>query len=241
MKQNLLFLHGLGTDHSSWQNQIEFFEAKQFNIIAPDLKGFGSNEANNHNVTIKLIAQDVLSLLHRLKIQQVSIIGLSLGGLVALEMLLSLKRKIKIESLILVSSAANFKQGNRFYYNIRFLMSYILPINYQALIVSRKIFPSDEFIKQREIFIKQMSSVNKEVYHNIINSMRIFNVIDKLGAIKLRSLVIAGKKDSIITPDCQKKLARKLNADYIEINSNHAVNIEKPDDFNNVILEFLQQ
>ena len=82
----VLLLHGLGGSHDEWRMQIPVFAAKH-RVIAPDLRGFGASE-RREPFTIQQHARDMAALLAGLSIERAHVIGLSMGGAVAIEMAL---------------------------------------------------------------------------------------------------------------------------------------------------------
>lgn len=77
----LVFLHGAGVDSILWEPQIAAFAASH-RVIAPNLPGHGNVPAVQ---SVAEMADHVHSLLSTLGIDRYSIIGLSLGGMVALD------------------------------------------------------------------------------------------------------------------------------------------------------------
>ena len=80
----LLFLHGTGCDVSDWMPVIERLPSEQ-RCIAPDFRGHGQSTVPTQRFTLADLANDVLSLADYLGIQELVIVGHSLGGMVAME------------------------------------------------------------------------------------------------------------------------------------------------------------
>jgi len=59
---------------------------RAFRVVAPDLRGYGDSPATRGIVTMSELAADVLTLLDELEIAQTAVVGLSMGGLVAMEL-----------------------------------------------------------------------------------------------------------------------------------------------------------
>jgi pimeloyl-ACP methyl ester carboxylesterase len=81
----VVLIHGHPFDRSLWQPQLAAL-ATGFRVLAPDLRGFGESPVTPHLVSMREYAQDVLELLDRLGIDRAAIVGLSMGGLVAMEL-----------------------------------------------------------------------------------------------------------------------------------------------------------
>ncbi len=80
----LLFVHGSFIDHSYWQSQIHFFSEK-YHVVALDLAGHGQSGKNRTDWTIEAFGKDVIALIQQLHLQNVILIGHSMGGDVILE------------------------------------------------------------------------------------------------------------------------------------------------------------
>jgi len=77
----VVLLHGATLDHRSWQPQIEALR-DDFRIVATDLRGHG---ASTGVVSFEAAVEDILSILEREVTSTIVLVGLSLGGNVAQE------------------------------------------------------------------------------------------------------------------------------------------------------------
>ncbi len=83
--KNLVLAHGYLGGGFQWAQQVEQF-SDHFNVIAIDLPGFGGNNGIEAPVTITGFAQYVLDQLDRHKINHFHLLGHSMGGMIAQEM-----------------------------------------------------------------------------------------------------------------------------------------------------------
>jgi pimeloyl-ACP methyl ester carboxylesterase len=79
----LVLLHGYPLDHTIWEEVLPFLSAT-FDLILPDLRGFGASAASADPCTMADMASDLAELLDRLGTQQAAVAGHSMGGYVAL-------------------------------------------------------------------------------------------------------------------------------------------------------------
>jgi len=79
----LLLLHGYPLDHHIWDLVVQLLEDK-FDLIVPDVRGFGESSTVNTQYTMDDFASDIAGLLDHLEIQQTAIAGHSMGGYIAL-------------------------------------------------------------------------------------------------------------------------------------------------------------
>ncbi|HEX6271313.1 MAG TPA: alpha/beta hydrolase [Anaerolineales bacterium] len=79
----LVLLHGYPLDHHLWDEVVPLLE-DTFDIITPDLRGFGESTTVDTFYVMDDYASDIAALLDQLGIQQTAIVGHSMGGYVAL-------------------------------------------------------------------------------------------------------------------------------------------------------------
>jgi 3-oxoadipate enol-lactonase len=79
----VVLLHGYPLDRTIWDELASQLE-KNFDLVIPDLRGFGQSQAVEEIFTMSDMASDIAGLLDQLKIQRALIVGHSMGGYVAL-------------------------------------------------------------------------------------------------------------------------------------------------------------
>lgn len=79
----LLFVHGSFIDQTYWKEQISFFKEK-YRVITMDLAGHGESGTNREVWTLQSMAEDIVSLIKELRLENVILIGHSLGANLAL-------------------------------------------------------------------------------------------------------------------------------------------------------------
>ncbi|MCJ7758709.1 MAG: alpha/beta hydrolase [Gillisia sp.] len=90
----LLLIHGNGSSIKWMGNQIDYFKTR-YRVIIADNRGQGKSELKTDSLTYVQIAKDWDGLVKYLKLDSLSIIGWSDGGIIALKMGISNKSKIK--------------------------------------------------------------------------------------------------------------------------------------------------
>lgn len=79
----MLLVHGYPLDRTIWERVATMLEA-DYDVIMPDLRGFGSSDVMEADRSITGYASDLAGLLERLKIRRAHIVGHSMGGYAAL-------------------------------------------------------------------------------------------------------------------------------------------------------------
>jgi pimeloyl-ACP methyl ester carboxylesterase len=80
----LLFVHGWGINKTYWTNQVDFFSPR-YRVVSVDLPGFGQSGKNRNIWTAHAFGEDIDSVLSKLKLKNVILIGHSMAGHIILE------------------------------------------------------------------------------------------------------------------------------------------------------------
>lgn len=80
----LVFVHGWCCDRGYWKEQLPVF-AEKYRVIAIDLAGHGESGLNREEWTMAAFGEDVVAVANKLELEQVVLIGHSMGGNVILE------------------------------------------------------------------------------------------------------------------------------------------------------------
>ncbi len=91
--QSILFVHGGCCNRTHWEYQVQYFQ-KNFQVIIMDLGGHGKSDKNRDVWSIEEFAEDVLSVVKKLNLENVILVGHSLGGYVILEAAIKLEQNI---------------------------------------------------------------------------------------------------------------------------------------------------
>lgn len=83
----IVLLHGFPLDHGMWRAQKDALVAAGFRVLVPDLRGFGKAPVGRAQPRMAEYAADVLRMLDRAGIRRFGLVGFSMGGYVAFEVL----------------------------------------------------------------------------------------------------------------------------------------------------------
>ena len=95
----LVLNHGGLVDHHLWDDHIDAF-AQHFKVISYDIRGFGSSGMLKRGMELYSMERDLYSLLRFLGIEKTYILGLSMGGALAIDF--TLQYPEMVDSLITV-------------------------------------------------------------------------------------------------------------------------------------------
>lgn len=85
----LVLLHGHAYDRSMWDGQVATFTRQGRRVIAPDLRGFGESGVTEGIVYTEEFVADVVALLDHLGLDDVVLLGFSMAGQIAMQLVAS--------------------------------------------------------------------------------------------------------------------------------------------------------
>ena len=100
----VLFVHGYPLDRTLWAAQTRP-GLDGFRVIAPDLRGLGLSDAPDLGYSMPTYADDLAALLEALQVDEVVLVGLSMGGYVAFEFLR--RHRERVRALVLFDTRAD--------------------------------------------------------------------------------------------------------------------------------------
>lgn len=164
----LVLIAGLGADLAS-EKQIVHRLSKKYRAIAFDNRGVGRTDKPDIPYTVEMMAEDTASLLNAIGIKQAHVLGISMGGRIA--MALALQHPEMVKSLILTSTYARKRDDLKLPLRIRLI----------KLVLDRlKKYPQPPYAFSRQMV-----------------ASRSYDCSDRLGQIRVPVLIVHGEKDDI--------------------------------------------
>lgn len=235
----LVLIHGLGERKEGWKFQYNL--AEQFDLIIPDLRGFGKTSCSEDEaISINAFAKDIVHLLDQLGISKAHILGFSMGGMVAQEIYQI--HPEKVTSLIL---------ANTLFYVPKWVKKLLLLSNkkyinnltiekFQFGATSRCLHEKNETVVQN---VMPIWSEHLDGFFSGLNACLDIDYRQTLKSIKIPTLILSCQQDKICPPFNQKLMHKLVsNSKFYTIrNAGHVGKIEKTEEFNRVVLEFLRE
>jgi 3-oxoadipate enol-lactonase len=238
----VLLLHGLGATHESWAFQVPGLIAENYRVIIPDLRGFGQSTYGGRSHTIGDMAADVIALMDAKELTSAHIVGISMGGAIALQ--LACAYPDRVQRLVLVNTFAQLRPRSMkgfLYFASRFVLVHTVGLSTQARFVTQRLLPNPGQELLRQALLDQILQSDPRGYRATMRALAHFNCIDCLPHIKNKTLIVSGEQDLTVPLPVQRLLAEKIpSACHIVISgAGHAVTGEKPEEFNQVLIQFL--
>ena len=240
----LILLHAGIADVRMWEPQIGAF-AQQFDVIAPEVRGFGSSELPPERWSP---IADILGLIDRLHLKPVHLIGCSLGAMLAIDF--ALEHPDRISKLVLVGPAiggANFGTKYPEVFAEAKAAEESGNIDAQNLAEMHLFLDGPRrrrgYVKEplRDLFLK-MNGPNLRIDWDSAPSPDLNPpAAERLHEITAPILVIVGDEDVPTIFDAVDLLMERVpHAKKAVIHdSAHLPNLEHPEEFNRLVLDFL--
>jgi len=236
----LVLLHEWVANHKIWKQQVPVF-SKDYRVITLDLRGHGESDKPRTGYSIQVFADDLYHILNELRFDGVIIAGHSMGGMIAQVFYLSYPEKVR--ALILVDTTSN-DTGGRISFEDD--LALIRTSRFETLV--EQFFAPIFFAPgtSEDIINWVKSEVLKTPQHVVeegIKAMSEYDVTAQLSKIKVPTMIIHGDQDLAINVKMAKMLHEKISNSTLKIimGAGHHAMLEKSNEFNNIILEFLRK
>jgi pimeloyl-ACP methyl ester carboxylesterase len=231
----LLFLHG----GDYFAQHRDFFDrlARRWRVITPRHPGFGGSARPDSFRTVHDLAYLYLDLLDRQNLRDVTLVGSSLGGWIALEM--CVRSVERVEHLVLID-ALGVKFGDREERDIADI--YAMP---NDELLRRTFFDPDRSAPDyARLDDETLTLVARDRAATALYAWRPYmhnpGLRQWLHRVRVPTLVIWGEHDGIVAPDYGEKLCRSLpNGRFERVReTGHHPQIERPDAVADILEDF---
>lgn len=254
----LLLIHGLGSYMPVWQRNVDAL-AERHRVVAIDLPGYGKSDKRNFDYSMKFYARVVDRVIDTLALKDVVLVGHSMGGQIAITH--ALRYPGKARALVLVAPAGfeRFGSGEGPWLAEAVDKDYVAKTPAEAVYANVAVnfwsmpkearFMVDDRLKVigGPDFDAYAYAVARSVYAMVHEP-----VIDRLGEIKVPTLVLFGADDGLIPNPvlhggstraiAEAGTARIPRARLVLVpRAGHMVQFERPAEFDAAVLDFLKE
>jgi len=240
----VVLIHGYPFNRSLWNEQVEALSST-CRIIAPDLRGFGESDAAA-TATMNEMAQDVAQLMDHLEITQAAIGGLSMGGYVALAFYKRFPSRVR--ALVLAdtraqgdSEEAKQTRAQQAKKALDEGMAGIADSMLPKLLTPETVSKHPEIVKRvRDMMLKTKPEGAAAALRGMAERD---DQTDLLPKISVPSLILVGAEDAITPVADSEKMHQAIAGSRLVVleNAGHVSNLERTEQFNDALLEFLNE
>ena len=241
----LLLIMGFGGDITAWAFQIPDFAAR-YRVIAFDNRGVGQSDAPDHPYTTRMMADDALGLMDALGVDRAHVLGVSMGGMIAQELVLA--RPERVSSLHL---ACTFARPD----------PYVLALNAawreMRLGLGREstlrtlglwLVSPTTYADRPELIEALLQNSHANPYpQSLVGFLRQgeavagHDALDRLPAVRCPTLVTVAEDDILVPSRFARQIVARIPGAELKLvpGAGHGYFLERPDVFNELSLEFI--
>jgi pimeloyl-ACP methyl ester carboxylesterase len=261
----VVFMHGSALRTDLWHYQMEAFPGRR--LIFFDLRGHGlSQPKGSSDYSMKTLAGDLEAVIDDAGLQEVVVVGHSIGGMVALEYACEHLEQLngRIKGLVLANTThrpayettvggaalSRFERLLRnpldalgaYHESVEALRRIIKPTDQVFLAVSLAAFGPKASAKQIDFTYDMLAETPSDVIFDLFKSYRDFDVTERLEDVNVPTLVITGTNDRITISKASDYLAEHLPKAELKVlqRSGHMTMLERHRDFNGMLDSFFK-
>ena len=239
----LILMHGIGGNRSNWTDQIRAF-SPHFQTVAWDARGYGESDDYDGPLDFSDFARDLIRVLDHFGVEKAHLCGLSMGGRISQDFYALFPERVK--TLTLVATFTGFKnfspEDRQRFIDLRKkpLVEGKEPKDI-APVVAKTLMGPHATEAQFQRLVASMASLHKESYIKTVEATTMFDRSANLENIAVPTLLIFGEHDSLTTAEMGQSMADRIPGCEFHIvpKAGHLVNIEQPQPFNSLVLDFL--
>ncbi|WP_395334948.1 3-oxoadipate enol-lactonase [Novosphingobium sp. BL-8H] len=235
----LVLLNSIGTDMDLWDPVLPLLRPR-FRLLRIDTRGHGASTAEPGDFSMQLLARDVMAVAHDAGIERFALAGVSLGGMIGME--LALARPAQVEKLALVCTSATMDAAS---WNDRIAKVRSLGMAAIADLAMGR-FLSDELRAENpalyETVRRQLVTMDPQGYAGCGAAIRDMDLAERIAGIAAPTLVVTGTRDTS-TPlegHGDHLLARIPGSAHAALSAAHLAPLEAPEALAAALISFLE-
>jgi 3-oxoadipate enol-lactonase len=237
----LVLLHGATLDHHAWDDQVEALRHR-FRVVVPDLRGHGQSTMEG-SFWFDAAVEDILALLHRLRSDRLVLIGLSLGGNIAQEIVY--RAPELVDALVVADATCNTAPRRPLQVPMALAALASLGMTSRESFLDRaaQATAEDEEVQQYVLAVNETRSTREAV--QILASLLVSALHPESDyRLPIPTLLIHGDRDGLgdIASGTRAWAEREPLAEHVTVpDAGHASNQDNPEAFNAVLVAFLDR
>jgi 3-oxoadipate enol-lactonase len=241
----LVLIQGVGVGRWGWEPVADRL-ARRFQVISIDNRGIGASDAPPGHYSTRMMADDVLAVLDDAGIQQASVVGTSLGGMIAQE--LALAHPERVDRLVLVATIPGGPRSHPMPLPTTYLFAWAPLMTSQAKLrefVHTTLGP--ETLRRRPKVTRRLAArklahpQSQHAWRAQTEAGMLFNPLGRQRRITQPTLVVQGTADQVVAPDNAEVLASLVPDARLQRfeGAGHLLYWEQPKRFVRIVTDFL--
>jgi 3-oxoadipate enol-lactonase len=241
----LVLIQGVGIGRWGWEPVADRL-ARRFQVITIDNRGVGASDSPPGHFTTRSMAKDVLAVLDHAGVERASVLGTSLGGMIAQE--LALTQPERVDRLVLVATLPGGPRSRHMPLGTTYLLASAPFLTGRAKLerfVNTTLGPTTlrrrPEIAERLAAAKLAHPQSEPAWRAQTAAGMLFNPLGQQRRVAQPTLVVQGTADQVVDPDNAAVLAGLLPNVRVELfdGAGHLLYWEQPRRFGRVVTGFL--
>ena len=237
----VVFINSLGTDLRIWDGVVPYL-ADRFRIVRYDKRGHGLSDWSPAPNTIRTHTNDLVGLLDSLQIDETLVVGISVGGMIALDLAATYPRRVRAQ--VLCGTGPKIGTAEMWNERIQTLRENGMDTLSDA-ILSRWFTVSFAQTKPAAYrgYRNMLSRTPVAGYTSLCEAIRDADLTEAVTAIRTKSLVLCGAEDVATPPELVGGMAKRMPQAQFSIieEAAHLPCIEQPDVMAAHIMRFFEE
>ncbi|MBZ9935634.1 alpha/beta hydrolase [Mesorhizobium sp. BR1-1-16] len=243
-RETIVLVNGLADDLLSWGFQIPALVEAGYRVLRFDNRGIGKSDRPQGPYSSRQMAADTKALVDHLGFKDFHLMGVSMGGMISEEYAIAYPDDVKSLTL-----ACTYGKPDAFCQTMFAMWADIaktISVPFVMRDVALWAFTGPFFEERPEDaaeFAAAMAALDQttDVYLAQLAVIQDHDATDRLGAIKVPTLVLAGEEDILIPVRLSRKLQEAIpGAEWKTVPGGHACLWESPDPFNSAFIDFVR-
>ena len=242
-KLPIIFIHGFPFDQTSWKLQTDYLHHNS-RVLTYDIRGFGKSTQTDEQLSLPLLADDLIHFMDALQIPKAIVCGLSMGGYILLNALNRYPQRfaaIVLSNTQCIADSVEAREkrqknielvasGGQAEYTENMLQNLFHPESFKS---------KPEAIEEiRKVMLSTSPSIITETLHALANREELCYTLKN---ITIPTLIISGKEDRSISYQQSSFMHQQIPRSILHLidKAGHLPNLEQPQEFNLLLKDFV--